>query len=324
MADETPNQEGGRKAVKASKKRSARARRRTSGDGDAAKGQPWTFPKQTLEEAIAVAKAIEEKNAGNPMRAEMLARATGFSQPKDWRFQDLLKAARMYGLVSGSGATVTVGLEKIGQDIVAPSSPQQRQEALRLAFHNVEDFKKVDDFYRGKRIPEDEYFANTLTPDFAIPRDRVDKFAEVFGKNLQFLRSFDVSTEAAPRPTVAEVEAGNQAAEGLPRTSRTGKESRVRQFLEICFVMMPFGEWYDRYYQDIYIPAIKDAGFEPIRADELFSTGSVVEQIWEQIEKSKVLLADLTDKNPNVFYELGLAHAARKLTSVHGQVAISR
>jgi hypothetical protein len=76
--------------------------------------------------------------------------------------------------------------------------------------------------------------------------------------------------------------------------------------------MMPFGPWYDRYYQDIYIPAIKDAGFEPIRADELFTTGSVVEQIWEQIEKSKVLLADLTEKNPNVFYELGLAHAAKK------------
>lgn len=76
--------------------------------------------------------------------------------------------------------------------------------------------------------------------------------------------------------------------------------------------MMPFGEWFDRYYQDIYIPAIKEAGFEPVRADELFTTGSVVEQIWEQIEKSKVLLADLTGKNPNVFYELGLAHAACK------------
>ena len=35
-------------------------------------------------------------------------------------------------------------------------------------------------------------------------------------------------------------------------------------------------------------------------------------QIWEQIEKAKILLADLTGKNPNVFYELGLAHAARK------------
>ena len=75
---------------------------------------------------------------------------------------------------------------------------------------------------------------------------------------------------------------------------------------------MPFGEWFDRYYQEIYVPAIKEAGFEPVRADELFTTGSVVEQIWEQIEKSKLLLADPSGKNPNVFYELGLSHAARK------------
>jgi hypothetical protein len=67
-----------------------------------------------------------------------------------------------------------------------------------------------------------------------------------------------------------------------------------------------------RYYQEIYMPAIKEAGFEPVRADELFTTGSVVEQIWEQIEKAKLLLADLSGKNPNVFYELGLAHAAKK------------
>lgn len=76
--------------------------------------------------------------------------------------------------------------------------------------------------------------------------------------------------------------------------------------------MMPFGQWNDVYYRDIYIPAIKEAGFEPVRGDEIFSSGSVVEQIWEHIEKSKVLLADLTGKNANVFYELGLAHAARK------------
>jgi hypothetical protein len=49
-----------------------------------------------------------------------------------------------------------------------------------------------------------------------------------------------------------------------------------------------------------------------VRADELFTTGSVVEQIWDQIEKAKLLLADLSGKNANVFYELGLAHAARK------------
>ena len=75
---------------------------------------------------------------------------------------------------------------------------------------------------------------------------------------------------------------------------------------------MPFGPWFDRYYQEIYIPAIRDAGLEPVRADELFTTGSVVEQIWEEITKAKLLLADLSGKNPNVFYELGLAHAAIK------------
>lgn len=68
----------------------------------------------------------------------------------------------------------------------------------------------------------------------------------------------------------------------------------------------------DTYYREIFVPAIKDAGMEPIRADELFSTGSVIEQIWEQISGAKVLLADLTGKNANVFYELGLAHAAHK------------
>jgi hypothetical protein len=76
--------------------------------------------------------------------------------------------------------------------------------------------------------------------------------------------------------------------------------------------MMPFGHWPDLYYKDILSPAIKEAGMEPLRADELFSTGTVIEQIWEQIQKAKILLADLTGKNANVFYELGLAHAARK------------
>jgi hypothetical protein len=315
MAEESGSGEERSRAKSRKRAGSAKAKGRKSRpkpEAGGAKGKPWTFPKHTLEEAIQVAKAIEEKNAGNPMRSDILVKAVGFVQPNDWRYLDLLKAANMYGLVTGSGTTATVALEKIGQDVVAPSSPQQRREALLKAFHNVEDFKKVDDFYKGKRIPEDEFFINTLTRDFGIPRDRADKFAEVFTANLRFLRAFNVQPAAESRPSTAEVEAGVPVDEGLVRTSVQPKEPRVRQFLDTCFVMMPFGPWYDRYYQDIYVPAIKDAGFEPIRADELFTTGSVVEQIWEQIEKSKVLLADLTEKNPNVFYELGLAHAAKK------------
>ena len=114
----------------------------------------WTFPKNSLEDAIKIPKAIEEKNAGNPMKADVLAKAVGFRQPQDWRFLDLLRSANQYGLVSGSGANATVSLEKIGQDVVAPSSPAQRQQALVRAFRHVDEFKRVEDFYRGKRIPE--------------------------------------------------------------------------------------------------------------------------------------------------------------------------
>lgn len=270
-----------------------------------AKKVPWKFPKVSLEEAIRIPKAVDEKFAGHPTPAKDLAPAVGFRLASDWRFQDMLRAANQYGLVSGSGSTAKVKLEQIGEDLVAPSSSIQRKQALREAFRNVPEFARVEDHYAGKKIPDDEYFLNTLVREFGINRDRVEAFADIFRENSYYLRSFDVDLRSdelintEPNPVDKS-------------TTESYEHPRVREFLDNCFVMMPFGEWFDKYYKDIYVPAIRDAGFEPVRADELFTTGSVVEQIWEEIEKSSVLLADLTDKNPNVFYELGLAHAATK------------
>jgi hypothetical protein len=175
------------------------------------------------------------------------------------------------------------------------------------AFRTVPDFAKVESYYKGKKIPEDEFFANTLIREFSIPRDRVKTFTRVFMDNLHYLKAFRV------------VDSKKGEDEGLPKepyeapiATLDTNEDKVRAFLDTCFVMMPFSDWNDRYYKEIFAPAIKDAGYEPVRADELFATGSVVEQIWEQIRKAKVLIAELTGKNPNVFYELGLAHAQRK------------
>jgi len=79
-----------------------------------------------------------------------------------------------------------------------------------------------------------------------------------------------------------------------------------------CFIIMPFGGWFDNYNEDIYIPAINDAGLKPTRADDLYRPGNIVNDIWNYTKKADVILADLTSKNPNVFYELGLAHAITK------------
>nr|WP_123784632.1 hypothetical protein [Pirellula staleyi] len=269
----------------------------------------WTFPKNSLEDALLVARAIEDKHAGNPMRAADLAKAVGYNLPSDWRYLDLLKSANQYGLVSGTGQHATVSLTEIGQDVVAPSSPQQRQQALLKAFRNVDEFRRVEDFYNGKKIPEDEFFENTLVREFSIPRERIKPFINVFTSNLRFLNLFNPRRSEQVEPTsVTYPPTTPQPSD----TESNAESTRVREFLDTCFMMMPFGTWFDKYYKEIFAPAIKDAGFEPIRGDEIFTTGTVVEQIWEQVQKSTVLLADLSDRNANVYYELGLAHAASK------------
>lgn len=81
---------------------------------------------------------------------------------------------------------------------------------------------------------------------------------------------------------------------------------------DTCFVIMPFGSWNDEYYQRIFKPAISDAGLAPIRADDLYRPGSIINDIWRLTQDAKVVLADLSTKSANVLYELGLAHAIAK------------
>lgn len=93
---------------------------------------------------------------------------------------------------------------------------------------------------------------------------------------------------------------------------KTQKPKKTTTEKPKCFIIMPFGGWFDNYYADIYIPSIEKAGFEAKRADDLYRPGNIVNDIWTYTKEAKVVLADLTDKNPNVFYELGLAHAITK------------
>lgn len=79
-----------------------------------------------------------------------------------------------------------------------------------------------------------------------------------------------------------------------------------------CFVMCPFSEPFNEYYKEIYTPALKNAGIEAMRADEIFGVGSIAQDVYDNIVNSDVVLAELTGRNPNVFYELGIAHSHEK------------
>jgi hypothetical protein len=77
--------------------------------------------------------------------------------------------------------------------------------------------------------------------------------------------------------------------------------------------MQPFAAPHGEYYEKIFKPAIEKTKLLPVRADaEIFATGKIIDQIWHGINAVMVLVAELSTRNPNVFYELGLAHALHK------------
>jgi hypothetical protein len=90
------------------------------------------------------------------------------------------------------------------------------------------------------------------------------------------------------------------------------KKTKGKKKTGMCFVLMPFRSPFNTYYTGIIQPAVTKAGLEPRRGDSLFRPAPIMADIWAMIQNAKALVAVLTGKNANVFYELGLGHAIGK------------
>lgn len=86
-------------------------------------------------------------------------------------------------------------------------------------------------------------------------------------------------------------------------------EAENQEQQPLCFVIMPFQAPFDEYYNEIIQPAGVAAGFRIQRADDIMGPGAFMQDIANSMKDATVILAELTGRNPNVFYELGLAHA---------------
>jgi hypothetical protein len=77
---------------------------------------------------------------------------------------------------------------------------------------------------------------------------------------------------------------------------------------QLCFVLMPFTKTFNQYYKTILKPTVESEGFKCVRADEIYGE-AIMTDIWNSIWRAAVVIADVTRKNPNVNYELGICHA---------------
>jgi hypothetical protein len=79
-----------------------------------------------------------------------------------------------------------------------------------------------------------------------------------------------------------------------------------------CFVVMPFSPIYQSEYENIIKPALTELNITCVRGDEIYSKQRIMDDIWSSIRNCRFVLAELTGRNPNVLYEIGLAHAIGK------------
>jgi len=80
----------------------------------------------------------------------------------------------------------------------------------------------------------------------------------------------------------------------------------------LCFVLMPFDCQFHPVYDDHIRNVVKAEGLSCLRADEITSTNIITWDIWEKINRARFIIADLSGKNANVFYEVGVAHTLSK------------
>jgi hypothetical protein len=86
-----------------------------------------------------------------------------------------------------------------------------------------------------------------------------------------------------------------------------------------CFVIAPIGEpesdirkRSDQILKHIISPAVKQCGYESLRADKISEPGIITSQVIQHVVEDSLVIADLTGRNPNVFYELAIRHAIKK------------
>jgi primosomal replication protein N len=201
------------------------------------------------------------------------------------------------------GAISSSKAERISEDIAALGEALQAEDLERIQRQTIRLKDNVDE---GKAVGFtdaklfDEILGGFFTQPYTPPRTQQ--------------RTQKTPTQAEKH---APPSSGVRAEEVARTTTRLplGRIFGGGEFMldaTLCFVLMPFAETFQPIYEDTIKPSIQRQGLRCLRADEIRGTNLITRDIWEMINRARIIIADLTDQNPNVFYEVGLAHAIGK------------
>lgn len=272
------------------------------------------YPRATLEDALKIPQLLKDKNGGNPWPTDEVAKALDLTKAANPFFY-MAAASRAFGLTEGSRDTAEIALTELGRDIIYAPSKDAETKLKKKAFQNVDLFARVLEHYKGSRLPEMKYLSNTLKEKFDIHQNHHEEFSELFKRNCDYLgigEGYDSKEE----------DKGNGADAGgpsvHPQESITLAEPESETGLK-CFVIMPFRErtgeyskgFFDEVLRTLIAPAGRKAGFTVATANRQ-GTEVIHSTIINDLLDADLVVADLTEHNPNVLFELGMRMANDK------------
>jgi hypothetical protein len=150
-----------------------------------ARRPPRPYPKHALRQALVIAEAIQEKNAGRPMRRIFVADAIG-RKPSSSEFKFLLSSSYKYGLTVGTEKAEYIELTPLGRSITKPLNPEEKALSLQKAALTPDLFRKVYEHYKDAKFPQEDFLGNLLEREFGVPREWVDECAKILIDNGRF------------------------------------------------------------------------------------------------------------------------------------------
>lgn len=264
-----------------------------------------TYPIITVERSLVIAQKLKEKNGGNPWSPNDVKEAINIKDTN--KFFYYTQASRDFGFTTGTRDAKEIGLTEFGRSTVyAPDIEVERKRKIE-AFLNIEIFKNVLDYYDGSALPEMKYLSNTLEDKFKLHPELHEEFSKVFSENCKDLNivsgkplvNLDLKSPKVSSPTI------------LVGETKKGAKGKMK-----AFVIMPFvernnirsGGFFKEVLESLLIPAGIEAGFN---IETAIKQGSDVIQstIINDLLEADLVIADLTDHNPNVLFELGMRMA---------------
>jgi hypothetical protein len=282
------------------------------------------FPAASFEESLAFAHEMFVVGSGQPVR-----RLTLFDHlkkaPESGPSRMLIVNSNRYGLTKGSYVAEQLELTEDGRKAVDESVPKQEQASVRarLAIIQILPFRQLYERFTNVRLPAKAVLIDALK-EFGVPAEFAEEGVDTFIVNLRFVGLLQTLSGA---DRIVSLE---HLIDSIPPVGATvTTPSAVQRDLSIvtediaaydttCFYITPIGdEGSDsRKHSDLFLgsiiePALSTFDLKVIRADNIAEPGIINRQIIEHLLRSRLVIADLSFHNPNVFYELALRHAVR-------------